>query len=375
MGGGARRGTRPSRQTGSPFARQRERIDRIDRQVIDLLNRRAEAARDIGEIKKARGIEVVDPARERQVLERVATLNPGPFPDEALRAIYREIFAASHQLEEPLTAAYFGPPATFTHQACRRVFGASAHAVPKTSIREVFRAVERGETVYGVVPVENSTEGVVNHTLDMFLESPLQICGEAVLVVHHHLLSQSGRIGEVRVVLSHPQPIAQCEQWLREHLPGVPTREVSSTAEAARVAAEDPTAAAIASRLAGELHGLRAIRRNIEDRHDNVTRFLVVGREPHDPTGRDTTSILFSIKDRVGALHDILLPFADGRVNLTKIESRPSRRRAWDYVFFVDFEGHLGDPAVQRVLRRVRRACKVLKVLGSYPTNREAFER
>lgn len=353
----------------------RERIDGIDRQFVALLNRRAGIVRSIGEIKKSRSLEVVDPQREEQVLARVVAANPGPFPNESLRSIYREIFAASHQIEEPLAVAYFGPQATFTHQACRRVFGAAARTLPKPSIREVFRAVEREEAAFGVVPVENSTEGVVNHTLDMFLESGLTIYTEIVLVVHHHLLSLSGKMPEVRVVCSHPQALPQCGEWLQEHLPEIPTREVSSTAEAARVAAADPTVAAIASRLAGELYGLRAVRRNIEDRHDNVTRFLVVSRREHEPTGRDTTSILFSIKDRVGALHEILLPFARKRINLTKIESRPSRRRAWDYVFFVDFDGHRADPVVQGVLGRMRRSCSMLKVLGSYPSNREAQER
>jgi chorismate mutase/prephenate dehydratase len=239
----------------------------------------------------------------------------------------------------------------------------------------VFRAVERDEAAFGVVPVENSTEGVVNHTLDMFLESPLTIYAEVVLVVHHHLLSKSGHLGDVRILYSHYQPIAQCSEWLHSHLPDVPVRDVASTSEAARRAAADQTGAAIASRLAGELYGLRAVRRNIEDRHDNVTRFIVVSRREHEPTGRDTTSILFSIKDRVGALHDILLPFARKSINLTRIESRPSRRKAWDYVFFVDFDGHHADPVVQGVIARVRRSCSVLKVLGSYPTNREAQER
>jgi len=369
---------RAGRTKGADEARLgacRERIDRIDRQIVALLNRRAGVVRTIGDYKKARGLEVVDPRREEEVLARIEVGNPGPFPNESLRSIYREIFAASHQLEEPLTVAYFGPQATFTHQACRRVFGSAARALPKPSIREVFRAVERDEAAFGVVPVENSTEGVVNHTLDMFLESPLSIFTEVVLVVHHHLLSRSGKLADIRVLYSHPQPVAQCAEWLQEHLPDVPVREVSSTAEAARRAAADPAGAAIASRLAGELYGIRAVRRNIEDRHDNVTRFLVVSRREHEPTGRDTTSILFSIKDRVGALHDILLPFAKQKLNLTKIESRPSRRRAWDYVFFVDFQGHRTDPGVQKVLERVRHSCSVLKVLGSYPTNREAQER
>lgn len=353
----------------------RERIDTIDRQLVALLNRRAAVVHAIGEIKKTRGLAVVDSGREEQVIGRIEKANTGPFPNESLRSIYREIFAASHQIEEPLAVAYFGPEATFTHQACRRVFGSAARTLPKPSIREVFRAVEHEETAFGVVPVENSTEGVVNHTLDMFLESPLTIYAEVVLVVHHHLLSKSGQLGDVRVLYSHYQPIAQCSEWLQSHLPEVPVRDVASTSEAARRAAADPTGAAIASRLAGELYGLRAVRRNIEDRRDNVTRFIVISRREHEPTGKDTTSILFSIKDRVGALHDILLPFARKSINLTRIESRPSRRKAWDYVFFVDFDGHHADPVIQGVIARVRRSCSVLKVLGSYPTNREAQER
>ena len=366
---------KPSSRGADRLGAHRERIDAIDRQLVALLNRRAGVVAAIGDFKKARGIEVVDSGREEQVLARIEKANTGPFPNESLRSIYREIFAASHQIEEPLTVAYFGPEATFTHQACRRVFGSAAHALPKPSIREVFRAVERDEAAFGIVPVENSTEGVVNHTLDMFLESPLTIHDEVVLVVHHHLLSKSGHLADVRVLYSHYQPIAQCSEWLQSHVPEVPIREVSSTAEAARRAAADPAGAAIASRLAGELHGLRAVRRNIEDRSDNVTRFIVVSRREHEPTGKDTTSILFSIKDRVGALHDILLPFARKSINLTKIESRPSRRRAWDYVFFVDFDGHRADPVIEDVIARVRRSCSLLKVLGSYPTNREAQER
>ena len=353
----------------------RERIDAIDRELVELLNRRAGVVRAIGDIKKAQSIEVVDTRREEQVLARIEKANTGPFPNESLRSIYREIFAASHQIEEPLSVSYFGPEATFTHQACRRVFGSAPRTLPKPSIREVFRAVERDEAAFGVVPVENSTEGVVNHTLDMFLESPLTIYAEVVLVVHHHLLSLSGRLADVKLLYSHYQPVAQCAEWLQAHLPEVPVLDVASTSEAARRAAADPSGAAIASRLAGELYGLRAVRRNIEDRRDNVTRFIVISRREHEPTGKDTTSILFSIKDRIGALHDILLPFARKEINLTRIESRPSRRRAWDYVFFVDFDGHRADPAVQGVLTRVRRSCSVLKVLGSYPTNREAQER
>jgi chorismate mutase/prephenate dehydratase len=360
-----------------PFSREREKIDRIDRQLVTLLNRRASLAGKIGEIKKKKGLDVYDPSREEAILAMLERESPGPFPPDSLTAIFREIFAASRHLEEPLSIAYLGPQATFTHQACRRAFGASSRYVPKKSIREVFDAVEREECSKGVVPVENSTEGIVNHTLDMFLESSLKIYGEVILLVSHHLLSLSARMKDIHVLYSHPQALSQCQEWLGEHLPDVPLHEVSSTAEAARLAAKDPHGAAIASRLAGELYGLRAARRKIEDRHDNVTRFLVISREPKAPTGRgrDKTSIMFSIKDRVGALRDILLIFSRGKVNLTRIESRPSRKKAWDYVFFVDFEGHIDDPRIRKVVDLIRGECTLLKVLGSYPADRKTSGR
>ena len=359
-----------------PFSKQREKIDRIDRQLIALFNRRAVLARKIGEIKQKEGLDVYDPSREDAILAALERDNPGPFPANSLTAIFREIFAASRHLEEPLSIAYLGPQATFTHQACRRAFGASSRYVPKKSIREVFDAVEREECSKGVVPVENSTEGIINHTLDMFLESPLKIYGEVILLVSHHLLSLSGKMTKIRVLYSHAQALSQCQEWLAEHLPDVPLREVSSTAEAARLASKDPHGAAIASRLAGELYGLRAARRKIEDRRDNVTRFLVISREPKSPSGkgRDKTSIMFSIKDRVGALRDILVVFSKAGVNLTRIESRPSRRKAWDYVFFIDFEGHVDDPGVEKVLQRISGACTLLKVLGSYPIDRKGLQ-
>jgi chorismate mutase/prephenate dehydratase len=360
-----------------PFSREREKIDRIDRQLVTLLNRRAALARKIGEIKKKKGLDVYDPSREDAILAALERENPGPFPPESLTAIFREIFAASRHLEEPLSIAYLGPQATFTHQACRGAFGASSRFVPKKSIREVFDAVEREECSKGVVPVENSTEGIINHTLDMFLESSLKIYGEVTLLISHHLLSLSGKMKDIRVLYSHAQALSQCQEWLAEHLPDVPLREVSSTAEAARLASRDAHGAAIASRLAGELYGLRAVRRKIEDRRDNVTRFLVISREPKAPAGRgrDKTSIMFSIKDRVGALRDILVIFSRAKVNLTRIESRPSRRKAWDYVFFVDFEGHIEDSRIRKVVDLIRGDCTLLKVLGSYPSDKKTSRR
>ncbi len=357
-----------------PFSKERERIDRIDRQIVSLLNRRAALAKKIGQVKQSMGLDVYDPAREEAILARLEKDNTGPFPSPSLTAIFREMFAASRFLEEPLSVAYLGPQATFTHQACLRAFGSSTRYVAKKSIRAVFDSVQREECAKGVVPVENSTEGIINHTLDMFLDSPLKIYGEVVLLISHHLLSLSGRMKDIRLLYSHPQAFAQCQEWLEEHLPDTPVKEVSSTAEAARLASGDPHGAAIASRLAGELYGLRAVRRKIEDRLDNVTRFLIISREPKAPSGMDKTSIMFSIKDRIGALRDILQDFSRQRINLTKIESRPSRRKAWDYVFFVDFEGHQEDEKIRRVLSKIRRECTLLKVLGSYPADRQATE-
>jgi chorismate mutase/prephenate dehydratase len=358
-----------------PFSSERKKIDAIDAQLLKLLNRRARLAQKIGEIKKAEGLDVYDPAREEKILLHHEKENPGPFPNDSLVAIFREIFAASRHLEEPMSVAYLGPQATFTHQACRRAFGASTRYLPKKSIAEVFSAVEREECSKGVVPVENSTEGIINHTLDMFLESPLQIYGEVVLLISHYLLSRTGKMGDIRELYSHPQAFAQCQDWIGEHLPDTPVKEVSSTAEAALLASRDRRGAAIASRFAGDLYGLKAVRRKIEDRLDNVTRFLIISREPKAPTGHDKTSIMFSIKDRVGALRDLLQKFAREEINLTKIESRPSRRKAWDYVFFVDFEGHRDDPRIQKVLRLIRRDCTLLKVLGSYPEDRQGPRR
>lgn len=358
-----------------PFSKEREKIDRIDGQLIALLNRRAILAQKIGAVKKKEGLDVYDPSREEAILAKLERENPGPFPAESLAAVFREVFAASRHLEEPLSIAYLGPQATFTHQASRHFFGASSRYIPRKSIREVFDAVEREESSKGVVPVENSTEGIINHTLDMFLESPLKIYGEVVLIISHHLLSFSGKLSDIRVLYSHPQAFAQCQEWIAENLPDIPVREVSSTAEAARKAAKIHHSAAIASRLAGDLYGLRAVRRKVEDRLDNVTRFLVIGRESKAPSGRDKTTIMFSIKDRIGALRDLLQAFSGENINLTKIESRPSRRKAWDYVFFVDFEGHQEESSVKKVLKKIRRDCDLLKVLGSYPSEKGAASR
>ncbi len=345
----------------------RREIDQIDEGILDLLNKRAKIVVEVGKVKKASKETFYAPEREREILSRLQKMNRGPFPDEALQIIFREILSASLALEEPLKVAYLGPKATFTHQACIQKFGLSATYVPATSIREVFNEVDRSRAEYGVVPIENSTEGVVNHTLDMFVDSNLIICAEILQEVSHHLLSKSGKTSDVKRIYSHPHAIAQCSGWLESNLPHVPTTEVYSTAKAAELCTEDPTAGAIASELAARLYGLQIVKKKIEDNPNNMTRFLVISRKPAGRTGRDKTSVVFSIKDRVGALYDMLKPFSANAINLTKIESRPSKKKAWEYLFYVDLAGHLDDDNVKTALKELKSHCLFLKILGSYP--------
>ena len=345
----------------------RDRIDEIDDTILGLLNRRASIVAEVGQIKKREQAQVHAPRREQEILERLEKQNPGPFPNEAVRAVFREIMSASLALEGPLKVAYLGPPGTFTHVACLKQFGTSASAVAMNSVKDVFSEVERGRADYGVVPIENSTEGVVAHTLDLFVDSPLKITGEILQEVSHHLLSRTGKLGDVRRIYSHPQPVAQCRAWLERHVPDVPIVEVYSTARAAELCRDEPEAAAIASDLAARLYGLTVVEKKIEDNPANSTRFLMIARMAPERTGRDKTSVMFSIKDRVGALYDMLKPFAEQKLNLSKIESRPSKRKAWEYLFYVDVEGHVEDQPVKAALEALRPHCQVLKVLGSYP--------
>jgi chorismate mutase/prephenate dehydratase len=345
----------------------RSRIDDLDEQILNLLNQRAAAALHIGELKRQQGLPYFVPEREAQVLDRLVSLNPGPLPAEAVRAVWREILSAALALEHPLPVAYLGPPATYTHQAATRRFGSSAQFRPTRSIAEVFDEVERGRAGFGVVPVENSTEGAVNITLDRLIDSDLLITGEVTLEIGHHLLSRAADFGEIKRVCSHPQALAQCRQWLNANLPDVPTEEVSSTVGAAERAREDPVVAAIASEMAARLYDVPVLQRRIEDNPHNSTRFLVIGRLEVPPTGRDKTSILFSMRNEPGVLYRILEPFAARRLNLTKIESRPTKRRPWEYVNFVDFEGHRDTEDVRAVLAEVKERCQFLKILGSYP--------
>jgi len=349
------------------LAEWRARIDDLDRQLLELLNQRAALVHEVGQAKREVGAPVHAPEREHAIVERLLALNRGPLPADAVRAVWREIFSAARALQRPFRVAYFGPPATFTHLAALRQYGAGAEYLPVRSIPEVFAEVEHERAEIGVVPVENSTEGVVSHTLDRLIDSELLISGEVQLEIHHYLLSRAPDLAEVKEIVSHPQALAQCREWVDKNVPHAQIVEVGSTAAAAERALDAPHVAAIASELAARIYGLPVLRERIEDLAHNVTRFLVVGRHPVGPTGRDKTSLLLSIKDEVGTLYRILEPLSTERVNLTKIESRPTRRRPWEYVFFVDFEGHQADPAVQHVLAALRERCLFLKVLGSYP--------
>lgn len=348
----------------------RERIDALDRDIQTLINERARCAQQVAEVKRAAGetqTVFYRPEREAQVLRQVMARNEGPLSNEEIGRLFREIMSACLALEEPLKIAFLGPEGTFTQAAALKHFGHSVQTVPLRAIDEVFREVEAGSADYGVVPVENSTEGVVNHTLDRFLQSPLTICGEVQLRIHHHLLGLPEGVRAVRRVYSHQQSLAQCREWLALNLPGVETIAVSSNGEAARRVREEPDAAAIAGQSAADVYELPVIAANIEDEPTNTTRFLVIGNQTIPPSGRDKTALLVAAPNGPGLLYRLLEPFARHHLNLTRIESRPSRRGMWDYVFFIDLEGHRDDPAVAAVLNELARETSLLRVLGSYP--------
>lgn len=345
----------------------RKKVDELDTQILDLLNTRARIVLEIAEEKGKRRMGFYVPEREEEIYRRMVSLNGGPLPNGAVHAIYREILSACLSLERPLRVAYLGPPATFTHLASMKKFGTSAEFVPMKGISDVFLEVEKGNTDYGVVPVENSTEGMINHTLDMFVDSDLKIFGEIFLEVSHALLSASGKLEEIQKVYSHPQALAQSRKWLEANLPKADLIEVFSTAAAAEMSKKDPSGAAIASDLAADLYDLKRVQSRIEDYPKNYTRFLIIGSHFGPRTGDDKTSILFSMRDQVGALYRILKPFAERGINLTNIESRPSKIRAWEYIFYVDFEGYVDDSPAKEVLAYLDRECTILKKLGSYP--------
>jgi chorismate mutase/prephenate dehydratase len=352
----------------SELKKLREQIDEIDHKILELLNKRAAIAVDVGKTKQSNKLNIHSPEREKEILNRLRKINPGPFPNEALKLIYEEILSASLSLQQPLKVAYLGPSATFTHLAARRQFGSSTEYLPESTIKAVFEAVYRGRSEYGVVPVENSTEGVVNYTLDMLIDSDLKIAFEIMLEISHNLLSKTGKKKDVKKIYSHPQAKAQCRDWLEKNFPDTSIVEEVSTAAAAKRVTKDASSAAVASELAASVYKLKFIEKGIEDYKTNFTRFLVIAKESTKRTGSDRTSIMFSIKDRPGALYSILRSFSRHKINLTKIESRPSRRKAWEYIFFVDMEGHMEDKGVKKAINEVKKECLYLKILGSYPS-------
>jgi chorismate mutase/prephenate dehydratase len=344
----------------------RKAIDKFDTQIVKLLNERTKRVLAIGEIKRKAGEEIYAPHRERAVLQRICRKNHGPITNESLRAVYREIMSSALSLEKSLTVAYLGPEATFTHQAAIRRFGASLRYSPQKTITDVFTEVSKHRADYGVVPVENSTEGVVTHTLDMFVDSDLQIVAQIILPVQHCLLANCPR-ARIKKLYAHPQAHGQCRAWVQTNLPRVEIIETSSNARSAELAGKEKGAAAIAGVLASERYDVPVLDYDIQDNVANATRFLVLGHQCSPPTGDDRTSILYSLVDRVGALYQTLAAFRRYRINMTKIESRPSKRKAWEYFFFVDCEGHMKDRRVAKAISLLGEHCSYVKVLGSYP--------
>lgn len=347
----------------------RDQIDQIDREILLLINRRAGLAQEVARTKIAAG-ETGDfyrPDREAEVLRGIKKLNNGPLDDETAARFFRELMSACLSLEKPLDVAFLGPEGTFTQEAALKHFGHAINTNPMVAIGDIFREVESGAAHYGVVPVENSTEGVITHTLDSFLNSSLLICGEVELRIHHNLLSNNDNLDKIKEVFSHQQSLAQCREWLDIHLPNAKRTAVSSNAEAARIAAGKADGAAIAGEAASEIYNLLVVEKNIEDEPDNTTRFLIVGKQAPGVTSDDKTTLILSTQNRPGALHDLLAVLAKAGISMSKIESRPSRRMLWDYLFYIDIDGHQEDPLVSASLAKLRDQSSTLKILGSYP--------
>jgi len=349
----------------------RKDIDSIDHKLLELLNKRVQLAQKVGHYKLERGLEVYVPSREEEIFGRLTAINAGPLPESAVRSIYREIISAAISLEKPMKVAYLGPEATYTHQAAMKNFGSSINYLSMCTVPDVFTAVRRGDADYGVVPVENSTQGTVISTLDMLVESELTIVAQIYMHIAHCLISQSS-LDQITSVHSKDNALGQCRQWLSRMLPGVDLVDSPSTAASVEYAKKHPEAAAIASSIAAELYGVPIVAEEVMDKPDNVTRFLVIGKSPTPMLGddRDKTSIVFSLQDKSGSLLKALAGFSSRGINLTKIESRPSRRRAWDYYFYVDFIGHRDEPKVCEALDELEKICPILRILGSYPNTR-----
>lgn len=349
----------------------RQQIDAIDDQMLALLRQRIRLAKEIGKVKAGHNKDRWDPKREREIIRRLSNDNAGEFPEPALRAILHEIIAACRLSQKATEVAYLGPEATFSHLAGIKFFGSAASFRPMETIEDAFIDVERGRVDYAVVPVENSIEGAVTSTLDAFTRFRVKICGELNLAISHNLVNQSGRLEDVKLVVSHPQPLAQCRQWLHRNLPDIPRHNTTSTGAAARMAVEDPTVAAIASTLAVKTYQLQVAVKGIEDFRGNTTRFLLIGKESPKTSGDDKTSLLVALLDRPGALHETLSILARNNINLTRIESRPVKDEPGRYLFFIDLLGHLDDPQVRESCTKLREICSLYEWLGSYPRARE----
>jgi chorismate mutase/prephenate dehydratase len=350
----------------------RKRIDTIDKQLLDLLSQRADLVHEVGLIKKRDGLQIYAPDREEALLRKLVEMNEGRLPEKSIRSIYREIMSAALALEEDLKIAYLGPEGTWTHQAAIKKFGHSVNYTPHASFSDVFDDVARRRADYGVVPIENSTEGAVSHTLDLFVDSSLRICAQILLRIDNNLLATIAR-EEVRTLYSHPQVFGQCKNWILRNLPDADLVEVSSTTKAAHLAHEKASegAAALGGRLAAELAGLEVLDEAIQDRATNTTRFLVIGEKTCPPTGNDRTSILFSVHDRPGSLVAALKAFDSFEINMSKIESRPSKQKDWEYIFYVDLAGHCENGQVSSALEELEKHCSLVKLLGSYPDSTE----
>ncbi|MFO1346683.1 MAG: prephenate dehydratase [Rhodocyclaceae bacterium] len=348
----------------------RDEIDSIDGQLLELLNKRARCAQKVGEIKARHGEAgfIYRPEREAQVLRRIQEINPGPLSNENVTWLFREVMSTCLSLEQPLSVAFLGPLGSFTGSAATKHFGHAARLLPQTSIDDVFREVEAGHAHYAVVPVENSTEGAVGRSMDLLFATPLKVCGEVVLRIHQNLMTREASLDKVTKVYSHAQSLAQCHEWLNRNLPNVPRISVGSNSQAAEMAMQEEGAAAIAGEAAAERFNVPILVANIEDEPNNTTRFLVLGRHDAGVSGRDKTSLIMSAPNRTGSLHGLLLPLAEAGVSMTRLESRPARHTLWDYVFFVDIDGHQDEPKVAKALAELKQQAAYLKVLGSYPS-------
>lgn len=350
----------------------RDEIDRIDAEVLTLLSRRAECAKEIGRIKQSQAVAVpfYRPEREKEVLERLMSLNSGPLPDKEIHRLFREVMSACLALEMPMDIAYLGPEGTFTQAAVLKQFGHSVNTVAMRTIPDVFKAVHSENAHFGIVPIENSTEGVVTHTLDMLLKSELKICGEILLRIQHNLLSNEDTLDDVKIIYAHEQALAQCRNWLNRYAPNAECKAVSSNGLAADLAVKEKGAAAIAGQMASDFYGLSILAAGIEDEANNTTRFLVIGNQDLRATDNDKTSLVVSANNHPGLLHQLLEPIAKHEINMTRLESRPARQGIWEYVFFIDIVGHRDDKKIKALLTEMQEVATLFKVLGSYPTGK-----